>query len=557
MEEVDQSFKKIIQLGQQYNSRRSGKLQFDFQNVDAMDANSNFAATAVKTCVAAMEVYAELEALEAERSAVFVAAAPTLRIEIQKRIDVIAAKQNRPSQDVRALKHVDHACSKWMNGWLLKPILEEFLPPHSPSDFTKYIPASTLLPAMPSLEARLKAQRESWAKPISASSHPSHQKLQKQTRSVATMTDPLPIHSSNHHLSATDTIQYPRSQQFDLQAKNSHARERNISAASKQEGTGPISSALKRNSDDRFQPSIQKKRSHAVDEDDDNEPPEPASSFMTAYDKMVLNNLKKGGDNGSSKPPLVADSRKRSLGVTSSTKRSKFVSPLLSNKDKEGENGSKKSMKPNGKAEEPIDDRLKNIDPKMVEAIMNEIMDKGRPVVWDDIAGLEHAKNTIKEVVVWPMLRPDIFNGIRGPPKGFSYSLTQFVHPHSNTLKAYCCLGLLAQVGDGEKMVRALFAVARVHQPSVIFVDEIDSLLTQRTDGEFEATRRIKTEFLGQRTGPIRDIRDIENISVADVRPTTFDDFVEALTQVRASVSENDLALYLKFDAEFGSAKRP
>lgn len=56
-------------------------------------------------------------------------------------------------------------------------------------------------------------------------------------------------------------------------------------------------------------------------------------------------------------------------------------------------------------------------------------------------------------------------------------------------------------VGDGEKMVRALFAVARAKQPSVIFVDEIDSLLTQRTDGEQEATRRIKTEFLVQFDG--------------------------------------------------------
>jgi hypothetical protein len=45
---------------------------------------------------------------------------------------------------------------------------------------------------------------------------------------------------------------------------------------------------------------------------------------------------------------------------------------------------------------EPQDERLRNIDPKMVEMITNEIMYVGKPVEWDDIAGLEFAKTTIQ-----------------------------------------------------------------------------------------------------------------------------------------------------------------
>ncbi len=47
-------------------------------------------------------------------------------------------------------------------------------------------------------------------------------------------------------------------------------------------------------------------------------------------------------------------------------------------------------------------------------------------------------------------------------------------------------------IGEGEKTVRTLFAVAAYKQPAVVFIDEVDSLLCARSSEENEATRRIK-----------------------------------------------------------------
>ncbi|RYP06320.1 hypothetical protein DL765_009536 [Monosporascus sp. GIB2] len=157
---------------------------------------------------------------------------------------------------------------------------------------------------------------------------------------------------------------------------------------------------------------------------------------------------------------------------------------------------------------------LKNLPPGVddaaAKAIFNEIVVQGDEVHWSDIAGLEVAKNALKEAVVYPFLRPDLFMGLRepargmllfGPPGTGKTMLARAVATESkSTFFSISASSLTSKyLGESEKLVRALFALAKLMAPSIIFVDEIDSLLSQRSgSGEHEATRRIKTEFLIQ-----------------------------------------------------------
>lgn len=56
-------------------------------------------------------------------------------------------------------------------------------------------------------------------------------------------------------------------------------------------------------------------------------------------------------------------------------------------------------------------------------------------------------------------------------------------------------------VSHPHRLVKNLFELARQHKPSIIFIDEVDSLCGSRNENESEAARRIKTEFLVQMQG--------------------------------------------------------
>lgn len=152
----------------------------------------------------------------------------------------------------------------------------------------------------------------------------------------------------------------------------------------------------------------------------------------------------------------------------------------------------------------------KGIDENAANQIFNDVVVKGDPVYWDDIAGLDQAKTSLKETVVYPFLRPDLFRGLRepaqgillfGPPGTGKTMLARAVAQESqSTFFSISASSLTSKfLGESEKLVRALFLMARALAPAIIFVDEIDSLLSARSDtGEHETSRRIKTEFLVQ-----------------------------------------------------------
>ena len=167
------------------------------------------------------------------------------------------------------------------------------------------------------------------------------------------------------------------------------------------------------------------------------------------------------------------------------------------------------------KEKDEIDERLKGVEPRLLELIENEILMSNTGVTWDDVAGLDDAKQAVKEAIMLPLTHPELFTGLREPPKGVLFfgppgtgktmiakALATFASSAGCTFFNISASSITSKwVGEGEKLVRALFSLARVKSPSIVFIDEIDSLLTKRGDNDFEASRRVKTEFLLQFEG--------------------------------------------------------
>ncbi|QPG75327.1 Vacuolar protein sorting-associated protein 4 [Brettanomyces nanus] len=177
--------------------------------------------------------------------------------------------------------------------------------------------------------------------------------------------------------------------------------------------------------------------------------------------------------------------------------------------------GSVKARKSNGNAESGNDD-IDSETKKLRSALEGSIMSEKPNVTWDDVAGLDQAKDALKEAVILPVKFPQLFTGKRkpvsgillyGPPgTGKSYLAKAVATEAQSTFFSVSSSDLVSKwMGESERLVKQLFQMAHEQKPSIIFIDEVDALCGPRGEGESEASRRIKTELLVQMNGVSSD----------------------------------------------------
>ncbi len=129
-------------------------------------------------------------------------------------------------------------------------------------------------------------------------------------------------------------------------------------------------------------------------------------------------------------------------------------------------------------------------------------------ISWNDVGGLEEQIKEIKEVVELPLLKPELFKQVgidapkgillHGPPGTGKTMLAKAVATSSNSTFIEFVGSELVQkfIGEGAKLVRDLFRLARERAPSIIFIDELDAIAAERVDMGTSGEREVQRTFM-------------------------------------------------------------
>ncbi|KAK6119399.1 hypothetical protein DH2020_046861 [Rehmannia glutinosa] len=211
-----------------------------------------------------------------------------------------------------------------------------------------------------------------------------------------------------------------------------------------------------------------------------------------------------------------------------------------------------RSQANNATTPRPVKESGSGYDAKLVEMINSVIIDQSPSVKWEDIAGLEMAKQALLEMVILPTKEETFFTGLRRPAKGLllfgppgtgKTLLAKAVASESDaTFFNVSASSLTSKWERGEKLVKTLFQVAISRQPSVIFIDEYDGVITElvliqhfgacgtdrqynvnkNRENENEASRRLKSEFLVQFDGVTSSSGDLVTVIGATNKPQSW-----------------------------------
>lgn len=193
---------------------------------------------------------------------------------------------------------------------------------------------------------------------------------------------------------------------------------------------------------------------------------------------------------------------------------------------------------------EDFENALKDVQPSAIREILIEIPN----VSWDDVGGLDEVKRLLKEVVEWPLKSPESYRdiGIEAPkgvllygPPGTGKTLLAKAIAHESEANFITAKGseLLSKwYGESEKRIAEVFKRARQVAPSIIFLDELDSLAPIRgaSASEPQVTARILNQLLSEMDG-LEELRAVvvigatnrpDIIDPALLRPGRFDELI-------------------------------
>ncbi|KAF5810154.1 putative AAA+ ATPase domain, ATPase, AAA-type, core, AAA ATPase, AAA+ lid domain-containing protein [Helianthus annuus] len=160
-------------------------------------------------------------------------------------------------------------------------------------------------------------------------------------------------------------------------------------------------------------------------------------------------------------------------------------------------------------------------------------------VEFNSIGGLEAIKQSLYELVILPLRRPELFSYgkllapqkgvlLYGPPGTGKTMLAKAIAKESGAVFINVRISDLMSkwFGDAQKLVAAVFSLAYKLQPAIIFIDEVDSFLGQRRTTDHEALTNMKTEFMALWDGFTTDQNARVMVLAATNRPSELDEAI-------------------------------